>query len=195
MPPGLLAERYGSRLTEAHRQALEDNSPLADPGDFVNACLACCRAHFDPAGLESEIEQLEQEHTALMHRWADLPTPRAKEQARSELAKLEARMAELEGQQQDSAGVVEQHYREMKDLQQAITDAKLAMQSGAGERALRQRAVIQRIECTFTATGNRGGGPGKANTKLVAVTIYPVDGSEVTYDARDVLQPVKVHSL
>ena len=43
-------------------------------------------------------------------------------------------------------------------LRQAITNARLAMKSEAGESALRRRAealqaVIQRIECTFVATG------------------------------------------
>ncbi len=36
------------------------------------------------------------------------------------------------------------------------------------------RAVIQRIECTFTATGVSGSGWGKKNAQLATVTIYPV---------------------
>jgi hypothetical protein len=52
--------------------------------------------------------------------------------------------------------LIEQDYREMLDLQQALGKAK-EMKRGTGERALRQRAervrvVIQRIECVFTAT-------------------------------------------
>src|SRR5262249_54002791 len=46
----------------------------------------------------------------------------------------------------------------MNDLQRANADAKLALRREASDRDLRQRAealraVVQRIECTFTATG------------------------------------------
>jgi hypothetical protein len=116
-----------------------------------------------------------------MHRYADLPTPRAKEKARAELAQLEARIEVMERQQEDTSEAVEQHYDEMLDLRQASADARLAMSSEAGERALRQRAealrgVIHGIECTFTATGLAKGGRGRKNTRLAEVTIYPVVG-------------------
>jgi hypothetical protein len=74
------------------------------------------------------------------------------------------------------------------DLRTAIADAKLAMENQAGERVLRQRAealraVIQRIECTFTATGQTGGGWGKKNARLARVMIYPVVGDSVEFSA------------
>jgi hypothetical protein len=55
------------------------------------------------------------------------------------------------------------------------------MSSKAGERAMRQRAealraIVQRIECTFTATGQSGGGHGRKNARLSKVTIFPVVG-------------------
>jgi hypothetical protein len=74
------------------------------------------------------------------------------------------------------------------NLSQSIRDAKLAMRGDTGDRALRQRAeavraVIQRIECTFTATGVTGSGWGKRNAQLAKVTIYPVGGDSVAFSA------------
>jgi hypothetical protein len=160
----------------------------ATPHEFVEACLACYRANFDPSGLAEEVERLEAEHDGLMKQWADLPTPRAKEKAKERFAALEARIAELRRQQEDVAEVVASHYREMNDLQRAIDDAKLAMKAEADERALRRRAealrgVIQRIECTFTATGQTGGGWGKKTARLAAVTIYPLVGEAAEFSA------------
>ena len=62
------------------------------------------------------------------------------------------------------------------------------MRTEAGERSLRQRAealraVIQRIECRFIATGAKGSGWGKRNAQLVSVTIYPVVGDSVELSA------------
>jgi hypothetical protein len=92
----------------------------ATPHEFVAACLECYRANFDPVGLKAEIERLDAEHTALTHRYADLPTPRAKEKAKAELAQLEARIEALERQQEDTSEAVEQHNYDMVDLRQAI---------------------------------------------------------------------------
>jgi hypothetical protein len=171
------------------------------PDDFVDACVKCYRAHFDPATVAAEVGRLEAEHTALMERWADLPTPGAKEKAKGRFAELEARIAELRRQQEDAAEVVAEHYREMLELQTAIADARLAMRSQGGERALRQRAealraVIQRIECAFTATGQTGGGWGKKNSRLATVTIYPVagDAAEFSADSNGTLMYSSAHS-
>jgi hypothetical protein len=114
--------------------------------------------------------------------------PRAKEKAKEQFAKLEARMGELRQQQEDAGEVVATAYREMPELQRAIADARLAMRAKDGERALRQRAqalraIIQRIECTFTATGQTGGGWGKRNSRLLGVTIYPVAGDPAYFEA------------
>src|SRR5262249_41960972 len=138
--------------------------------------------------LDAEIAKLDAEHTALMRGWADLTNPRAKAKADAELARLDDRIKELEQQQQDAAEVVVSQFREMHNLQRAIDTVKAAMRSETGERALRQRAqavrsVIQRIECTFTATGETGGGWGKKNARLVKVTIYPVVGDPVSFSA------------
>jgi DNA invertase Pin-like site-specific DNA recombinase len=179
---GTLADRLGpegAAVWEKHK-----NDPVT-PGGFVDACLACYRANFDPAGLAAEVAKLDAEHTALTHRYADLPTPRARDKARAELASLEARIEELERQQQDASATVEQHFREMLGLQQAIADAKLALQSEAVERALRQRAealrgILCRIECEFVATGKRcRGGPGQAGSRLVALHFLPIAGEPV----------------
>jgi hypothetical protein len=62
------------------------------------------------------------------------------------------------------------------------------MRNEAGERALRQRAeklraVIQRIECTFTAAGAAGGGWGKRNARLATVKVYPVGGDHLEFSS------------
>ena len=96
-------------------------------------------------------------------------------------------MTELERQQEDAAGVVQFHYCEMHALNTAIVEAKLAMRSEAGERALRRRRaealrdVIGRIDCKFVVTGTTGGGPGKNNAQLVAVMIHLVAGDPIEY--------------
>jgi hypothetical protein len=185
--PGTLAKKFGRRLTEALEAAKKPNPNVAT-NDFVEACVACYRANFDPAGLTAEIGRLEAEHTAMMEQWADLPMPRAKEKAQERFAALEARIDELKQQQEDAGEVVTTAYREMYDLKMAIAKAKLAMKSEAGEQALRQRAeairaVVQRIECTFVATGQTGGGWGRKNARLAKVTIYPVVGDSVEFTA------------
>jgi DNA invertase Pin-like site-specific DNA recombinase len=184
-------------LMHDHYNYVED-----EPRDgFVEACVEHYRAVFDPSKLTAEVERLEAEHTAMMQRWADLPTPRAKEKARERFGALEARMESLRRQQEDLGGVVAAHYGEMCDLRRAIDDAKRAMEGEAAERALRQRAealraIIQRIECTFTKTGETGGGWGKRNARLATVTIYPVVGDSVAFSAesRGTLMYSSAHS-
>src|SRR5205814_762637 len=92
--------------------------------EFIHACIECYRAHFDPSRLKAEVERLEAEHTAMMERWADLPTAISKEKARERFAELEARIGQLRRQQEDLAELVETHYHEMLDLETAIGDAK-----------------------------------------------------------------------
>ena len=182
----------------------QDNRPTPSlpPSDFVRQCVATYRSVFDSSGLATEVERLEAEHTALMHRYADLPTPRAKEKAKAELAALEDRIAELESHQQNAADVIEGHYRQMTDLQEAIREARLAMKSDNDAQALRRRAealraIVQRIECTFTATGQTGGGWGKKNARLVKVTIYPVvgDPAEFSYSSKGTIMYSSAHSF
>jgi DNA invertase Pin-like site-specific DNA recombinase len=183
--------------------AMSGNDPgrgLRDPEEYVEQVLVLYRQHYDPKATEAELKRLEEEHSALMRRYADLPTPRAKEKAAAELAALEARISEAERQREDVAGVVEGLHREMLDLRSAIESAKTAMRSETGERALRQRAeairgIVQRIECSFTATGKKGGGPGRANARLAAVTIYPVTGDAAEFPGEsDVLHRDRVVS-
>jgi hypothetical protein len=62
------------------------------------------------------------------------------------------------------------------------------MQKDASEHALRHKAealrgVIQRIECTFVATGETGAGWGKRNSRLVQVEFYPVVGDSLAFRA------------
>jgi DNA invertase Pin-like site-specific DNA recombinase len=177
----------------------------ATPHEYVEACLAAYRRGFDPSALSADIATLEAEHTALMAQWSDLPTPLAKAKAKAKFADLEGRITALRQQQEDVAEMVEGHYRDILDLQAAVEKAKKAMQADAaatGERALRQRAealraVVQRVECKFVATGiSKGGGPGNKTAALVEVTFYPVgSGEPKTYETENALQQHKGHCL
>lgn len=177
-------------LDEEQRAAMHRHKGTpATPGGFVDACLAAYRTNFDSEALAAEVERLEAEHTAMMRRYADLPTPRAKEKAKAELAALEERIAGLERQGQDMAGVVEQHFRQLLDLQRAVREAKDAMSSEAGASALRHRAealrgMLVEVRCEFVVTGKKSsGGPGQAGSKLAAVEFVPIAGDGMRVEA------------
>ncbi len=183
---GWLPSQPGIR--EGWQEAKKGSRLTAGSDDFVAAAVACYRANFDPAAIGAEIERMDAEHDTLRRQCLKLTTPRAIEKTNRDMEKLEARIKELEKHRDDAADQVERHYREVMDLQSAIAEAKLAMRSESGERALRRRAeairaVVQRVECAFTATGATGGGPGKSNARLATVTIYPVTGDPAEFSA------------
>jgi hypothetical protein len=189
-PPGSLERKYGRRVTDTVRATADDPvriyGPGAEEGDFVAAVLGLYRVHFDPKAVDAEVARLDKEHTALTHRYADLPTPRAKDKAARELAALEARIGELEAQRRDAAEEVAAALRQMHDLQDAIHAARQAMRAGSGDRALRLRAgrlrsVVRRIEVSFRPTGERRSG--RPTSLPEAVTVYPVEGDAATYPA------------
>jgi hypothetical protein len=158
------------------------------PGDFIDRCLDCYRSVFDPSAVAERLAELEAEHTTLTQQCLKLTTERAITKANQQLAVLETQIGELEKQREDAADVVAGYSRQMCELQHAIADAKFAMKSQEAECALRQRAealraVVQRIECSFTATGQTGDGWGKKNSRLVTVTIYPVVGDSLEFSA------------
>jgi site-specific DNA recombinase len=160
------------------------------------------RSCFDPDKLTEKIEELEAKHTALYRRYADLPTPRAKDKAKVELTTLEDRIAELERRREDIGATATAQWAQVLDLANAVKEARRAMESDAGESALRQRAeavraVIQRIECSFTATGETGGGWGKKNACLATITIYPVVGDSLEFraDSKGTLKYSSAHSF
>jgi DNA invertase Pin-like site-specific DNA recombinase len=183
-------QAYLSRHHPAEYSAILDDSHSEDatPHEFVTACLDAYKKHFDPSTVKAELDQLEAKLSKLMDQWADLPTPRAREKAKESFTELEARIDRLKQQQEDASAVVEQHYYDMLDLQEAIRKAREAMHGGMSESALRQRAgqlrgVIERIELTFTATGKRKSGPGNQSARLVKVTFYPIVGESREYRA------------
>jgi len=101
---------------------------------------------------------------------------------------------------ENAADVAEKHWREMQELRDAIRRAKASM-NGNGEVALRRRAeairqVVQRIECTFEATGKRGGGWGNKNAQLVRVAVYPFSGESAVFsaDSKGTLKYDNAHS-
>src|SRR5262249_15482890 len=132
--------------------------------------------------------RLEAEYADRLDKWADLPTARGKEMAKARFVHMDARLDELRRQRQDASQLVERQHRELNDLAPAVKDARRGMTAEAGEQRYRQRAealraIIQRIECNFVATGATGGGWGKKNSKLVSVTIYPVAGDSREFPA------------
>jgi hypothetical protein len=165
--------------------AAREEFPAEDDG-WLEDCLAAYRRNYDPAVIEAEIATVEAEHDELMGRWADLPTPRAKEKAKERFAALEARIDELRQQMTDAAAVVEARGREVDDLMSAIHTALEAMSGDASSlrhRAEALRGAIQRIECKFTATGKTGSGWGNKNSLLAEVTFYPVVGDPTSFPA------------
>src|SRR5262249_14231585 len=69
--PGTLA-RVAQKVYEQDGE--QDNHPSLPPSAFVRQCVATYRSVFNPSGLVADVGRLEAEHTALMHRYADLPT-------------------------------------------------------------------------------------------------------------------------
>jgi hypothetical protein len=174
--------------------AEQQSDPSFTPDEFVAACIVCYRDNFDPTRVGAAIAALEAEHTAMMGRYADLPTPRAKEKAKAELAALEGRIEELEKQQEDAGDVVITYRQEIRDLQLAIVEAKNAMSSEAGVLALRRRAEALRgllvaINCEFVVTGKKSSGPGQAGSRLSAVGFVPIagDGMRVQADVGELV--------
>jgi hypothetical protein len=117
---------------------------------------------------------------------------------------LEKEIAELRHHQDNLARTVESQWAAVYNLQTAIVEARMALQADNDEAALRRRAealraVIDRIECTFIATGKRGGGTGKKNAILASVTIYPLEGDSVQYAVErealaDACQPLQART-
>jgi hypothetical protein len=177
------------RLAETAKEALKRDPSALPSSPYIRDCLNTYRAKFDPAALTAEIERLEVEHTKLYQRYADLPTPRAKEKAKGELAALEAHISELERQRHDVAGQVEQLYRQTEEIYAAVVRARADLRAEARERALRERAqatrdAIRRIECEFVLTGKglaTRGGSRQLRSKPVALTFHLHDGSGKMY--------------
>lgn len=199
-PPGTLARHYGKQLETALEKAKKSVVPPTPTSNYVRDLLSSYQSRFDPVMVEKELKGLQTEHEKLVESWSDLPTKRAKEVATVRLEALETRIEELEKQRDDASELVLSQYRAMDDLLTAIADANRAMRGETGEQALRQktqaiRGVIQRIECSFTATGKKGGGPGRQNAKLATVRIYPVSGTPLEFPAeQNVLEGHRVVS-
>src|SRR5262249_47394237 len=104
------------------------------------------------------------------------------------LAALEARIARLEEQTEDVGEAVAAALNDLRELARAVHEAKKALAAASGERALRRRAeagraVVGRVGCTFTATGEGGGGWGKRSAGLVKGAVHPVVGDPVEFPA------------
>jgi hypothetical protein len=196
-----LLQFYNLVRKHAYSMTCEDPGPGDRMEQFLHEALAVYTRHFDPAKVQAEVQRLRSEYDKLVDRWADLPTPRAKEHAKAKLVALEAQIAEMEKHEQDLGDILRAALQEFKTFSTAIAAAQQAMASETGERALRQRAaalraVIHRIECHFVATGGSGKGRGNRATRLSRVTIYPLvgDSKEFRAEASNTLQPLSFGS-
>jgi len=206
LPAGTLLKRYGKKLADTATRAPQPDSLPVRPDDFVSALLDRYRANFDPDAVADELRRLDDQHTKLTKKWADLPTPRSKEKALGELRALEERISELEKQQEDVSATVLDEYRKMQDLAISVTNAYEAMKNRDGEQSLRQRAealrsLLSRIECEFVVSRTRNlvtivkgthkgkrigkGGPGQARSKLIALHFYPLVGDAMMLPVDD----------
>jgi hypothetical protein len=192
--PCTLAGRF-PEVDEAIKKAATISAP-ADVIDsrersFVDGCVRTYREHFDPRAVDADIARLEEEHTRLMRRYADLPTPRAREKAKLELAALESQIAQLEKQKADASGLVESYLEEIASLRRAVDEAYSAMRSASGEHAHRvvsakARELLDRVECKFTSEEGVGhtGRPGRPVLyRLASVTFVPKVGASRRYPA------------
>lgn len=173
--------------------------PVGEAQDVpVNRAVEFYRRCFSPGRYSERLATLESEHDSLTADCLKLKTERSIAKANQQLADLEAKIAKLEQQRENQADAVERQWREVNDLRDAIDAATAAMGKGQSlrQRAEALRAIIHRIECTFTATGVQGGGWGKKNSKLVSVTVYPVVGESVVFpaDSKGTLPYSKAHS-
>jgi hypothetical protein len=181
-PEGALMAKLGAR----GRTALEKikREPIRD--FLAEKFVECYRANFDPTTLTAEIQRLETEHDTLRVKCLNLKDQRAIDKTNADLSALSERSKQLEDQRDFAAESVLQHYREMWDLRQAVDEAKEAMQSTTGERALRLRkqklrGIIQRIECHFEPTGAFRGGYGQRMARPIGVKFFPVGTGDPVY--------------
>jgi hypothetical protein len=176
------------------RRKYRDPDPLTGADEFVVDCVNSYRSLFDPAAVEEEMAKLDAEHETLRVRCLNLTTPLAIEKTNRQMAALEGKMAEIRRYRQDLAEAVGKQWQDLNNLHLAIVEARIAMGGGQGlgdgggmsERQARKRAedlraVIQRIECEFSATGKRGTGWGRKNAEMSWITFYPLVGEEKRY--------------
>lgn len=139
------------------------------------------RKAFSPEGVHTKLTALQAEHDNLVEQWGDLPTPRAKETAKAKLVALDAQIKALEQQGENLAEEAERCLNEWHDLLEAVGKARKAMKDARQlRRAEALRSVIHRIDCQFTATGEKARG-GKRHSRLAKVVIHPISGESVEF--------------
>jgi DNA invertase Pin-like site-specific DNA recombinase len=160
--------------------------PVSDDHEVpVERAVEYYRRCFSADRFDEQLGRLEAEHSALTKSCLNLKTERSIAKVNDQLAELESKIKHLEQQKQNVGDTVERQWREVLELSEAIQKAERSM-TGDGNlrrRAEALRSVIQRIECTFTSTGETGGGWGKKNSRLATVTIYPVVGDPAAFSA------------
>jgi DNA invertase Pin-like site-specific DNA recombinase len=185
-PGGLAAYLEAKGITDSDLEALAaapfDAGSIHTAPDLIVAAVDLYRRLFDPARMQEDIDRLQAEYDAMVDGWRDLPTPAAKARAGEKLAAVEVDLADLKQQQESAAQVVEQQWRAIHDLQQAVATARNELKGKDGVQAARRKAqavrgVLCRIACEFVPTGAKGkGGPGRAKSRLVALDFQPIAG-------------------
>jgi hypothetical protein len=141
--------------------------------------LAAYRALHTTGPVEARLEALEAEHTALMDRYADLLTPRAKEKAAANLKALEDRIAALEAHRGDLAEVVEGYHEQVRALRATIGEARRTRHDPGPARAAALRNLLAKIKCSFVTTGYQGPpAPGKPRSRPLEIWFVAVGQDE-----------------
>lgn len=160
--------------------------PLRDSEEIpYDQAIEYYRRCFTAERFAKQLAEVEAEHDTLTAKCMNLTTERSIAKANDQLAALELKIERFEQQQKNVGDIAEQQWREVLDLSDAIKQAERSMSSDRDFRRRSEdlRAIIQRIECKFTATGKTGSGWGNKNSELATVTIYPVSGDSVEFSA------------
>lgn len=132
----------------------------------------------DAPTLEARRRELEAELDRLTDAWTTLPTPRAKEKAKTRLEAVEAELQQIEDRQKDVATEYEQL---IGDVTRIGAEWEAARASMGADVSARRRAeavgkVVARIECHFEPTGQYH--PSSRLTKIEVIPHeYPADDS------------------
>ena len=111
----------------------------------------------DKEVLKSRLSELENEHTILTMSWQDLPTPKAKDKAKSRLVEFEEQIASIEDRLHNSAEDWERAVADVRRLHESWEQAAKALddEKSARRKSELLRRVVDRIIVTFEPTGKR----------------------------------------
>jgi DNA invertase Pin-like site-specific DNA recombinase len=182
--PGTLAG--APDLVAVHARHRHDRPPALIGGTLVQRCIDCYRARVDEAQVRDELARLRAEQSRRVDEWRDLPNVKSVRDAVAvQMTALDRRITALEQQGSGLVELLEQHWRDLLSLQRRLLRAREALADERDHRRLAEalRSVIKRISLRFEAIAESR--PGKSQSRLVEVTIEPVEGEVVSYPAED----------